>query len=108
MTASFLSFRYLGGRSTSDLFRGFGDWRVAVLLTFYVLYGLSAGLMVKRLGAVSRALAMPVALGGCYLYSVRTGSSAFAIGAVLAWLVCVALICTFAAVKIRASRYQMR
>lgn len=78
----------------SVLTQGFDNWRVLILLSTYVANGLAAGLMVKRLGAVAKALCVPIYLGGCYAYAVRTGSACLSVSALLAWFastVCILL-----------------
>lgn len=99
LATSFVALRLLYGLPAKGLVRGFCDWRVIVLLAFYVAHGLSAGLMVKRLGALARALCVPVTLGGCYAYAVLSGGAALAVGVVAAWAASAALICAFAVAK---------
>eukprot|EP00931_Biecheleriopsis_adriatica_P118233 TRINITY_DN93680_c0_g1_i1.p1 TRINITY_DN93680_c0_g1~~TRINITY_DN93680_c0_g1_i1.p1 ORF type:complete len:367 (-),score=58.80 TRINITY_DN93680_c0_g1_i1:94-1194(-) len=84
----------------SQLLRGFDDWRVMMLLAFYVANGLTAGLMVKRLGALAKALCVPIYLGGCYAYAVLFGSATIAAGAVGAWALSTTLIVAFVLTKL--------
>jgi len=100
MATSLFTLRCVHRLPTAKLFEGFGDWRVLVLLVMYVASGLSAGLMVKRLGAVAKALCVPIYLGGCYAYAVHTGSAALSIQVVLAWVVSTACILLYAVTKI--------
>jgi len=106
IATSFLVLRFQHGLATVELFRGLDDWRVLVMLAFYVAHGLSAGLMVKRLGALSKALCVPITLGGCYIYSVATGSAALSVGAVAAWATSVGLIGLFGMTRIAATKKQ--
>lgn len=78
---------------------GFDDWRVSVLLAVYILNGVSTGLVVKRLGAVAKALCVPVYLGGCYLYAVLSGSAVLTLPVVLAWTTSTACVLVFAMTK---------
>jgi len=82
------------------LLRGFDDWRVVVLLIFYVANGLTAGLMVKRLGALAKALCLPIYLGGCYGYAVLSGSAPLSFGALASWALCTALIVAYVLTKV--------
>jgi len=104
MTSLIANWLLYGSLPGPDLLRGFDDWRVVLLLVFYVGNGLTAGLMVKRLGALTKALTVPIILGGCYAYSVLSGSASLSFGAVVAWAVSTGLILAFALTKIAQSR----
>jgi len=101
---SFFALRVLHGLPTSALLTGFDNWRVLVLLGMYVANGLTTGLMVKRLGAVAKALCVPIYLGGCYFYAVQTGSATLTLQVILAWSVSTACILLFAVTKATGSR----
>lgn len=101
---SLITLRLLHGLPWSRLFFGFDDWRVLLVLAFYVANGLTAGLMVKRLGALSKALCVPLYLGGCYAYSVASGGAALSAGALAAWAFSTAFIVAFAVSKIVVKR----
>jgi len=107
LLTSFSVFRFGYGLRTAELFVGFDDWRVCVVLAFYVTYGLSAGLMVKRLGALVKALCVPVTLGGCYLYAVSVGSAALVAQKVLAWTTSTTCIAAYAISKASGSSLVM-
>lgn len=98
-TTSLVAQRLLYGFQLSQLVRGFDDWRVLLLLTMYTAYGLTTGLMVKRLGALAKALCLPVYLGGCYAYAVLSGSTVLSASAVLAWATSASLLCAFTVTK---------
>lgn len=107
MATSFFTLRFVHRLPSSHLLQGFGDWRVIVLLVMYVANGLTAGLMVKRLGAVAKVLCVPIYLGFCYAYAVRTGSAALTAPAVAAWVastVCILLYAVTKAAGRRAAR----
>jgi len=104
MTMSLFSMKFLHGQSLTSLVHGFDDWRVLVLLVMYTATGLTTGLMVKRLGAVAKALCVPVYLGGCYAYAVYRGSAALTFQVVAAWAASTFCILMFAVTKAKASR----
>lgn len=89
---------------SAKLLQGFDDWRVVTLLLFYVANGMTAGLMVKRLGALAKALCVPIYLGGCYAYAVFSGSASPAVGAVAAWAFSMSLIVAYVLTKVSASQ----
>lgn len=99
MAMSFFALRVLHHLPTSALFTGFDDWRVLVLLAMYTINGLCTGLMIKQLGAVAKALCVPIYLGGCYAYAVKTGSAGFTLQVLLAWGASTACILLFAVSK---------
>lgn len=99
LATSMVTFRLWRGLPPSAMFDGFGDWRVILLLFFYVANGMTAGLMVKRLGALTKALCVPIYLGGCYAYAVCFGGAVLSAGAVLAWVISTGLILGFAVSK---------
>lgn len=99
MAISFFTMRVVQGQPSSYLFRGFDDWRVIVFLLMFVANGMSAGLMVKRLGATAKALCVPFYLGLCYVYAVQTGSAALTVQVVAAWLTTTACILLYAVTK---------
>jgi len=101
LVTSSVVLNFVYGVGMSDLFTGFDDWRVCIVLIFYVLHGLAAGLMVKHLGALLKALCVPVTLGGCYIYSVRSGTAALAGHKVLSWTTSTALIALYMVSKAR-------
>merc|ERR1712187_384326 len=94
-----MGMRFVHGLPLSGLLEGFEDWRVLVLLTSFVANGLCAGLVVKHLGAVAKALCVPIYLGGCYAYAVHTGSAVLTGRVLAAWLASVACILFFAFTK---------
>jgi hypothetical protein len=96
MVASLLALRLGHGLPVARLLEGFDDWRVLVLLASFTGSGLCAGLVVKHLGAVAKALCVPVYLGACYLYAVHMESAVFSVRALAAWLATVACILGFA------------
>lgn len=98
-TTSLVALRLLHGFQLSQLVRGFDDWRVLLLLAMYTCYGLTTGLMVKRLGALAKALCLPVYLGGCYAYAVLSGSTVLSTTVVLAWATSSSLLCVFTVTK---------
>lgn len=108
MAMSFFTLRCLHGLPTSHLVKGFNDWRVMVFLVTYIAGGLATGLMVKRLGAVAKALCVPIYLGGCYIYAVRTGSAVLTAQVVGAWAASTACILVFAVTKASTSAAQRR
>eukprot|EP00930_Biecheleria_cincta_P082700 TRINITY_DN72371_c0_g1_i1.p1 TRINITY_DN72371_c0_g1~~TRINITY_DN72371_c0_g1_i1.p1 ORF type:complete len:355 (-),score=43.39 TRINITY_DN72371_c0_g1_i1:83-1147(-) len=91
---------------SAKLLQGFNDWRVVTLLLFYVANGMTAGLMVKRLGALAKALCVPIYLGGCYAYAVCSGSASLATGAVAAWAFSMSLIVIYVLTKVGVSQKQ--
>lgn len=99
LVMSFFTLRCLYGLPASYLAVGFNDWRVLVLLVMYVATGLMTGLIVKRLGAVTKALCVPIYLGGCYLYAVRTGTAALSFEVVVAWTASTTCVLLFAITK---------
>merc|ERR1711879_497411 len=58
--------RVIHNMPLSALIKGLEHWRVWVLLTMYTSNGLLTGLIVKRLGAINKALCVPIYLGLCY------------------------------------------
>jgi len=96
MVVSLLTLRFGHGLPIASVLEGFEDWRVLVLLATFTGSGMCAGLVVKHLGAVAKALCVPVYLGGCYLYAVHMESAAFTVRALAAWLASVAGILAFA------------
>lgn len=78
---------------------GFSDWTVVLLLILYIANGMAAGLMVKHVGALTKALCVPVYLGGCYAYSVACGSAVMSVGAIAAWAACTVFILLFGITK---------
>eukprot|EP00930_Biecheleria_cincta_P038678 TRINITY_DN26565_c0_g1_i1.p1 TRINITY_DN26565_c0_g1~~TRINITY_DN26565_c0_g1_i1.p1 ORF type:complete len:428 (+),score=28.18 TRINITY_DN26565_c0_g1_i1:53-1336(+) len=98
-TTSLVALKLLHGFRLSQLVRGFDDWRVLLMLTMYTAYGLTTGLMVKRLGALAKALCLPVYLGGCYAYAVLSGSTVLSTTVVLAWTTSASLLCAFTVSK---------
>jgi len=107
LLTSFIVFRFGYGLRTTELLVGFDNWKVCVVLGFYVTYGLSAGLMVKRLGALVKALCVPVTLGGCYLYAVSAGTAALVAHKVLAWTTSTTLIAMYVISKARGGSLVM-
>jgi len=99
MAISFFTLRVVQGQPSSYLFKGFDDWRVIVFLLMFVANGMSAGLMVKRLGATAKALCVPFYLGLCYVYAVQTGSAALTVQVVAFWLTTTACILLYAVTK---------
>lgn len=98
-TTSLIAMKLLHGLRLAQLVRGFDDWRVLLLLSMYTAYGLTTGLMVKRLGALAKALCLPVYLGGCYAYAVLSGTTVLSTTVVLAWLTSTLLLCAFTLTK---------
>jgi hypothetical protein len=84
------------GISYKSVFQGFDDWPLHAAIVFNVLAGLVQGLLLKRCGAMTKALCLPMVLGGSYFLSVVLGSAAPNMQAFLAWLSCSALIAAFA------------
>jgi len=99
LLTSFITFHFVQNQPLMYLWQGFDNWRVIVLLLTYVCNGLTAGLMVKHLGALSKALCLPVYLGGCYLYAALSGTVVLSVPAVVAWVVSTLLILAFAVSK---------
>mmetsp|Transcript_45547 Transcript_45547/g.114768 ORF Transcript_45547/g.114768 Transcript_45547/m.114768 type:complete len:408 (+) Transcript_45547:95-1318(+) len=95
LTTTFAAWRYSHGLPISRLLDGFDDWRALLLLATYTLNGLLTGLMVKRLGAVAKALCVPIHLGSCYIYAVSTGTATLELQALLFWLLSTALVVVF-------------
>jgi len=108
MLMSIFTLRFLYGLPYSHLLVGFGDWRVLVLLIMYVATGLMTGLVVKRLGAVAKALCVPIYLGGCYAYAVRSGSAALTLQVVVAWVASTSCVLIFAVSKAMQGRSRGR
>lgn len=106
MVTSLFTLRVLQGVPFSHLTTGFGDWRVIVLLTMYVASGMTTGLVVKQLGAVAKALCVPIFLGFCYAYAVKTGTAALTPEVVVAWSASTACVLLFAVSKACNSRQQ--
>lgn len=107
MLMSLFTLRCLYGLPLSHLLVGFGDWRVLVLLGTYITTGLMTGLIVKHLGAVAKALCVPIYLGGCYCYAVCSGSAALTLQALAAWAASTACVLTFAVSKAWAQHQQL-
>jgi len=96
MCTSLLDLRLAHGLPIASLLEGFDNWRALLLLASFTASGLCGGLVVKHLGAVAKALCVPVYLGGCYIYAVQTGSAVFTVRALACWLTSVACILAFA------------
>lgn len=103
LCTSLLALRVMHGLPPSQLLTGFDDWRACTLLAFQVVNGLCAGLMVKKLGALTKSLCVPINLGGCYMYAVIMGSAVLGIRAVAAWAMSTAFIVAFLISKARAT-----
>merc|ERR1719343_1678917 len=99
MTMSYFTLRVIYGLPSSYLFVGFGDARVKFLLVMYVATILMTCLVVKKLGAVAKALFVPVYIGGCYMYAVQTGSAALTPQAVASWIASTLCVLLFAVTK---------
>jgi len=104
MLMSFFTLRCIYGLPASYLVEGFGDWRVLVLVGMYVATGMTTGLIVKQLGAVAKALCVPVYLGGCYAYAVRSGSAMLTLPVILAWSASTVCVLLFAVSKAAQSK----
>jgi len=102
MAMSIFTLKFVHRLPFSALLDGFGNWQVLVLLFSYVASGLTAALMVKKLGAVAKALCVPIYLGGCYAYAVYTGSAVLTAQAVTAWFASTACILLYAVSKMVA------
>eukprot|EP00929_Paragymnodinium_shiwhaense_P074900 TRINITY_DN3830_c0_g1_i3.p1 TRINITY_DN3830_c0_g1~~TRINITY_DN3830_c0_g1_i3.p1 ORF type:complete len:285 (-),score=43.80 TRINITY_DN3830_c0_g1_i3:13-867(-) len=89
-----------GSSALSQLVDGFDDVRVLLLLGLFVCHGLMAGLLVKKLGALTKALCTPFVLGGCYTFAVCFGSAPLAAEPLAAWLVCALLIVAYMTTRI--------
>lgn len=104
LATSFFVLNVLHSLPASQLLEGFDDWRVLLLLVTYAASGLTAGLMVKRLGAVAKGLCVPIALGGCYLYTALRGEAVLSITAVGAWAASTLLILAYGMTRVVSSR----
>mmetsp|Transcript_109760 Transcript_109760/g.321328 ORF Transcript_109760/g.321328 Transcript_109760/m.321328 type:complete len:400 (+) Transcript_109760:163-1362(+) len=107
MATSLVALRCVYGMPISALWQGFGDWRVLLLLVMYVANGLAAGLMVKCLGAVAKALCVPIYLGFCYAYAVQSGSAVLTLQVIATWVVstlCILLYAMTSAMSAQAAR----
>merc|ERR1711957_574749 len=68
-------------------------------IALYLFHALASALVVKRFGALTKALCVPMVLGGCYAYAVVTNSASMSLSAVASWLISSVLICLFVASK---------
>jgi len=87
------------GDPMSFLTIGFDDWTVWVLVTSYVVTGMATGLVVKRLGALAKALCVPIYLGFCHGYAVHSGSAVLTLPVLASWCLSTLCVLWFAATK---------
>jgi hypothetical protein len=89
----------VNGNPFSTLLHVFEDWHSVVPLLAFVVSGFSQGLLVKRLGAIAKAMCTPIILGICYMFAVSTGSALLNVTTAMMWAVNITCVLTFAVSK---------